>query len=128
MDKKYLDVGEQTVIFKDIETLLKVKTMKEKIEVAHQVTLYTDDVELCIYVNKDLGKDSDKLSHPFGHICDCVSRDSKFDFDNLSYFLDYNKEKQKEIKKELIEKRAWVKGLNKQIKALIKEAKRLKLM
>jgi hypothetical protein len=107
---------------------LKRNNIMEKIAVAHQVTLYTDDVELCIYVNKDLGKDSDKLSHPFGHICDCVNKDSKFDFDNLSYFLDYNKEKQKEIKKELIEKRAWVKGLNKQIKALIKEAKRLKLM
>jgi hypothetical protein len=92
------------------------------------VTLYTDNVELSVYVNKDLGKDSESLAHPFGHICDCVNRDTKFDWDNLDYFLDYNKEKQKETKKELKEKGAWKPGMNKEIKALIKEAKRLQLL
>lgn len=126
MDEKYLDVGEHTIIFKDIETLLKVKTMKEmeNIEVAHQITLYTDNIELCIFVDKDLKIDNNL----YGWMQDCNNKDSKFCFDNLNYFLDYTKEKQNETKKELIESGAWVKGINKQIKALIKEAKRLKLM
>jgi hypothetical protein len=94
----------------------------------YTVTLYTDNVELSIFVDKNLKKNSESLSHPFGHICDCVNRDSKFDFDNLDYFLDYTKEKQRETKHELIEKKAWQYGMNKEIKALIKEAKRLKLM
>jgi hypothetical protein len=99
--------------------------MKEEIKVEHQVTLYTENVELCIFVGKNLKKD---LSDPFGHICDCVNLEKKFDYDNLEYFLDYTKEKQRETKHELIEKKAWQYGMNKEIKALIKEAKRLKLL
>ena len=102
--------------------------MKKEIKVEHQVTLYTDNVELCIFVGKNLKKDSESLSHPFGHICDCVNLEKKFDYDNLEYFLDYTKEKQRETKHELIEKKAWQYGMNKEIKALIKEAKRLKLL
>jgi hypothetical protein len=94
----------------------------------YTVTLYTDNVELSIFVDKNLKKNSESLSHPFGHISDCVNLDSKFYFDNLDYFLDYTKEKQRETKHELIEKKAWQYGMNKEIKALIKEAKRLKLM
>ena len=94
----------------------------------HCVSIYTDNVELCIYVNKDLGKNSESLAHPFGHIGDSVNYPSKFDWDNLDYFLDYDKEKQKETKKELKEKGVWKPGMNREIKALIKEAKRLDLL
>jgi hypothetical protein len=68
----------------------------------YTVTLYTDNVELSIFVDKNLKKNSESLSHPFGHISDCVNLDSKFNFDNLDYFLDYTKEKQRETKQELI--------------------------
>ena len=101
---------------------------KEKIKVNHHnVILFTQNVELCIYVNKDLKKDDEALSHPYGWISDSVNRDLHFDFDNLEYFLDYNKAKQKETKQELKDKNVWEPGLNKEIKALIKEARRLKL-
>lgn len=86
-------------------------------------------VTLSVAVTKDLKKEVGNLAN-FGHIevnCGDIGIEGVF-WDCLEYFFDIDKKKEKAIKKELREEGQYYKGVIKDIKALINQAKDLDLL
>jgi hypothetical protein len=96
------------------------------------VQLYMNDIELNISVKKDLtGYKDDEPLYQFGYIqiTDGTIGDKPFFWDNLSYFINCGKKEFKEeCKEELKEKGYDWKETYRDIKILLKRAKKLKLL
>jgi len=100
--------------------------------ISSYVQLYLNDIELNIAVKEDLSgyKDFEPL-YQFGHfqITDGRVEDKPLFWDNLTFFLECGKKEFKEeCKKELKEKERNWKETFREIKILLKRAKKLKLL
>lgn len=93
------------------------------------VELYIGNTTLVVSVTDTLKKQEGNLKN-FGHICiHDGSMDTKEVFwDNLSYFFEIDRKKEKSIKKELKMNGQYYKGVVKDVKKLVKRAKKLDLL
>lgn len=93
------------------------------------VEFWLNSTTLSVAVTEDLKKEDGNLKN-FGYI---KIHDGRLDteevfWDNLKWFFEINKDKKKEIKKELKDKGQYYRGVVKDIKVLIKRAKELDLI
>ncbi len=100
--------------------------------ISSHVQLYLNDIELSISVKEDLSgyKDFEPL-YQFGHfqITDGTIEDKPLFWDGISFFIACGKKEfKKECKKELKEKGYNWKETYRDIKSLLKRAKKLKLL
>jgi hypothetical protein len=96
------------------------------------VRLYLNDIELNINVKEDLGRyEKDEALHQFGYIeiTDGRIEDKPLFYDNLTFFIECDKKEfKKECKTELKEKERNWKEVYKDIKTLLKRAKKLNII
>ena len=104
--------------------------MEEKLkeDILTYIQLFLNNVELNIYVDKNLKR---KKEHIFGYfqITDGKKDDEPLYWDNIEFFIEAKKERFKEeCGKELEEKGYDWKQTYKEIKTLLKRAKKLRLI
>jgi hypothetical protein len=96
------------------------------------VRLYLNDIELTINVKEDLCRyEEDEALHQFGYfeITDGRTEDKPLFWDNLTFFLECGKKEfKKECKEELKEKGYNWKEAYRDIKILLKRAKKLNII
>jgi hypothetical protein len=101
-------------------------------KISTYVQLYLNDIELTIDVKEDLGRyEEDEVLHQAGHfqITDGRIEDKPLFWDNLTFFIECGKKEFKaECKTELKEKGYNWKETYKDIKTLLKRAKKLNII
>lgn len=101
--------------------------MKNKIVVNHCITLSSNNFRLTILVDDNLKSDEQVMG--FFEYVGLGSKDiHQLNWDALEWFIDIDKTKKEELKNDLVIRGIPPKGKIKEIKELIKEALKLKLL